>query len=720
MSNAQYPQELLSAICAQVYSASLPPKIPSLDPLVTSQCGIPTALPSSVPPAYWPEPVSRRTLANLCMVSHAWYEAAKPWLWYKLEVRLPRSWLSFVEEIAWNYEEETVDSIMTRTIQAATDAVMATVPPGSERDPEMLRESILNKLTEPDLSIPPELLSPAASRDPSPRRIRPKSKSPARWKLLRSISDAIQDVLDRREPGVYVPTPVDPRPGRFVRHLDFNHFRTIGMRRSIEEGVNSRFVTGDRVQAVLKEMPNLTTFGATEYMDGALTLSVLKELFLRGAPSRIRGRPSRGRGVTFAEVDEEDDRERRRECLDLEAVDLTGCVSAVFVNALTEFVNTYLLASVESESGGEEENSRSRHVRHTFDEPLSFPGLQRLGMRGVKSILPRILTPFILAFPSLTHLDLSGTRITSDALYSLGESATVTLQSLAIGRCTRLSGQSLRDFLVYSPVTAQLKELSLYGDLTFPSPLSEDDLHDILTLAPSFVNGDLVYLDLSSAPLTSEMLVDDFPPQPRLRSLGLSHIPDLDLKAIAEFVKAKASHVEVLTLIGTSAQLSCGLRAGAANGDGAPRGSVRQSSIALQTQLIRPLCTPPFSFSLSSPSSPLASPPSRLRVIELSPVMLGGLGAGAGSWKIIRSKGGRGWYVDTASGWVAKEGGSILRRDLEPDHPLRREMERLSEANGNVSSGTGWHARKMEVLHGYGMLGREDGLYGAVSFAYQG
>ena len=40
-----------------------------------------------------------------------------------------------------------------------------------------------------------------------------------------------------------VQTPRDPRPGRFVRHLDFNHFRTIGMRRSVEEGVVSRFVT---------------------------------------------------------------------------------------------------------------------------------------------------------------------------------------------------------------------------------------------------------------------------------------------------------------------------------------------------------------------------------------------------------------------------------------------------------------------------------------------
>ena len=44
----------------------------------------------------------------------------------------------------------------------------------------------------------------------------------------------------------------DRKPGRYIQHLDFNHFRTIGMRRSVEEGVNNRFVTGDRLVAVLK------------------------------------------------------------------------------------------------------------------------------------------------------------------------------------------------------------------------------------------------------------------------------------------------------------------------------------------------------------------------------------------------------------------------------------------------------------------------------------
>ena len=54
-------------------------------------------------------------------------------------------------------------------------------------------------------------------------------------------------------PGVpTVPAIHDRRPGRFVRHLDFNHFRTIGMRRLVGEGYSNRFVTGERLEAMLK------------------------------------------------------------------------------------------------------------------------------------------------------------------------------------------------------------------------------------------------------------------------------------------------------------------------------------------------------------------------------------------------------------------------------------------------------------------------------------
>ncbi|TDL25541.1 hypothetical protein BD410DRAFT_765043 [Rickenella mellea] len=707
----KYPPELLFSICAAVYSAGQPVADQSLDPFIYHGDATPTALPSSHPAPHWPEPIARKTLANICLVNHAWYEAAKPWLWCKVEIRYPSSWLSFLTEIGGGDEEISEEEVGI-SIKEATHAALAAKSFSGSNPPDddaarKLHESIIAELSGPDGSIPPELLSPPASREPSPRRLRTKSKSPARWKIMRSISDAVQNFMELDDPGFYVPTPHDPSAGRHVCHLDFNHFRTIGMRRSVGEGVHSRFVTGERVEAVLKETPNLTAFGATEYMDGALTLPVLKELFLRGSPSRGRGRPSRGRTSPSEAADtEEEDRERRRECRDLVAIDLTGCVSAVFFNSLTEFVNTYVLESDNNGVSAEVERGRvDRHSRSGGQGGLSFPGVQRLGLRGVKSIAPEIIDPFILSFPSLTHLDLSGTRISPALLSQLRDSSTVTLQSLALGRCVKLTGDSIVDFLINGAATRNITELSLYGDATFPSPLSVENLHAIITKAPAFISGKLEYLDLSSSPINGAVL-EAFLPQPCLRSLGLSYITDLSIRDVANFLRSKACNVEVLSLISTSPELLV---------------NPRQASIALHSHLIQPLCTPPFRFSITKLATPPEPPATRLRVIELAISTLAGLGAGAGAWRIVRSKGGRGWYVDTASGWIAEGGSkSVLARDLSPNHPLRMELEKLANANGNVGSGVGWHARKMEILHGHGMLGREDGLYGAVSFAYQG
>ncbi len=427
-------------------------------------------------------------------------------------------------------------------------------------------------------------------------------------------------------------------------------------------------------------------------MDGALTLPVLKELLLRGTPSRGRGQPIRGRGFLVEDVNEceAEDLARRRECKELEAIDLTGCVSPVFINALTVFVNTHMrpVASEAVSSGEEDFHSHRRHRRapprlRFAEELVTFPGLQRLSLSGAKSIPPQILNSFVTAFPSLTHLDLSSTRASPDILDELASSPTVRLQSLSLARCVRLTGSSMRNFLISAPAARYIKELNLYGDSTFPNPMSAEQFHDVSTMAPCFTSGELVYLDISSAPVNQELL-DAIPAQAKLRSLGLSYIPGLPLKAVSEFLRNKAAQVEVLTLIGTSPELV--------------RVQPRQASILLHSQVVRPLCIPPFQSGLLSdtPSLPV-QPPTSLRVIELATSLLSALGVGAGHWRIIRSKGGRGWYVDTASGWVAGSGSASLRRDLEKDHPWRRALELLADANGNVNSGVGWHARKMEV-----------------------
>lgn len=211
---SQYPPELLFTICEYVYAAALPQSTSSLDPIALGDYVAPTALPSSMPPSNFPEPVVRRTLANLCLVNRAWYDAAKPWLWRRIEVRLPRSWLTLMDVITGGEDQTTEDNTalaVEQSIHAVTKAALAsTTIPGVSNNEEALqkwKESILETLSGPDGSIPPDLLTPPVSRDPSPRRLRGKSQSPARWKIMRTISDAVQNVMDRNEPGVYGASP---------------------------------------------------------------------------------------------------------------------------------------------------------------------------------------------------------------------------------------------------------------------------------------------------------------------------------------------------------------------------------------------------------------------------------------------------------------------------------------------------------------------------------
>jgi hypothetical protein len=108
-----------------------------------------------------------------------------------------------VEEIAWDYDEETVDQVMENTVRVAAKAALRLTDPSDAEATQKFEESIIVSMNGPDEPTPMELLSPVATREPSPRRLRPKSKSPARWELMRSISTAIQKVLESRDPGIY-------------------------------------------------------------------------------------------------------------------------------------------------------------------------------------------------------------------------------------------------------------------------------------------------------------------------------------------------------------------------------------------------------------------------------------------------------------------------------------------------------------------------------------
>lgn len=513
----------------------------------------------------------------------------------------------------------------------------------------------------------------------------------------------------------------------------------------------------------------------TEYVDSSLSFAVVEDLFFRGyrkprGPRRLsisnnltRQRslsvdpnpsfspmtttsqldPPRPDYVPYEDENEEERWTRRGMFTALQALDLTGCVSHVFTNAMREFCVEYLDPDHDETEG---ERGRSRHRGYISDMPSStededdlaharpskrsnrrtprFSAMRRLSLRACTTLDPPLLHDLVLAFPNLTHLDLSNTRAPTSLIVSLTEAPprNMRLQSLSLARCPRIDPTAIVNFLVLSSATRDITELNLYMNPTQGNTITTTDLDRLLT-APCIKSGKLRYLDLSSCGMTEFHLHPAiFPAQPQLLSFGLSHIPDLNLRPIADFLLYSAPNVEILTLSGTAFHSAL-----------SARNTSIQTTMELHAQLINPLTTVPFSLASLSLHAQSMGPDlrpgaTRLRVIELSaPVRRLIADGGSGEWKVIKSKGGRGWYVDLSAGWIddpegsLSEDGTIAKRfvrHLPPYHPRRQWLSSLAFAAGRVGSAVGWHSRKMEVVRGLGMLGREEGMAGVGGFAF--
>jgi len=348
------------------------------------------------------------------------------------------------------------------------------------------------------------------------------------------------------------------------------------------------------------------------------------------------------------------------------------------------------------------------------------------------------------------------------------------LESLNLACCARLTSESIRGLLVGNneagldahqsaagvgagaepldqewgngDTCSELVDLSLYGDFLFPSPLELEDVQIIFSRSPAFSSSLLRTLDISSLPLTDSLLAESLPPQPNLIELGLANCPSISITSVATYLRDKAPGVEVLdlsnscsrpqdvttALIPTAPPLRLGLNTGPGGGIGMgnQRRTPQDPSLNVMSlhqdfinQIAIPTARPLSSYSPGYQGgewdeTSLAGRLTNLRVLELDQRTLNALQGGAGDWKIIKGKGRRSWYVDTS---VASEPsdssptGRSLRKTLGSD-PVRQTLLKLHNLNGSVSGDFGWRARKMEVMYGLGMMGREDGLYAFHSF----
>ncbi|GAA5911176.1 hypothetical protein JCM5296_003984 [Sporobolomyces johnsonii] len=452
----------------------------------------------------------------------------------------------------------------------------------------------------------------------------------------------------------------------------------------------------------------------------------------------------------------------------IRALDLCGCISRVFVAAMDDLVKTYKLGPPAllnaNDAGGspleedEEDDAmdfgrrtpsvRSMRMGLVEDRVLNrtfFPHLRRLGLAS--SLLPsNLLTAFVLSFPYLTHLDLASTLTSPILLKGLalaGQNGIggrkMRLKALSLARCRLVTGPAILGLFCgdcpplttmagisdddqeswgSGEVVSELTDLSLFGDGTYPSPLERPELRLILTVSPAFTSGKLRTVDLSSTPMNDQLLTEFFPPQPNLLELGLASCRQITMSAVATFLAARAPSVEVLDLSN-----SCPSNVGQAISS-RRRTTIGQPTISVM-ELHAVLLSNCASLEVASTNPEeaqllLALRATNLRVVELDEKSLELVQGGAGDWKPIFGKGRRGWYVDTATTSRVSTNPSYPRPrelvHLPRDHPRRLALQRLVQQHGSVTFEVGWHARKMEVLRGDGLMGREDGLFAFHAF----
>jgi hypothetical protein len=215
------PLELLSNVSAAVFWSAQHPPLHTLDPFVPGEHGL-----DSPGSQCWSEPVMRGTLASLCRVNHACAEVARPWLWRVVQVRLPRDWLALLDQTLEEEVEEDIvgnpslagsettaslcseTGVMSVRSSLSSSSSSSWVPAASSAAPTPVNEfppmPSVSFADAPGMSIPPELLSPAPSREPSrARRLRSKSRGPARWEVIRQLTHAMETMMHRSEPAYF-------------------------------------------------------------------------------------------------------------------------------------------------------------------------------------------------------------------------------------------------------------------------------------------------------------------------------------------------------------------------------------------------------------------------------------------------------------------------------------------------------------------------------------
>ncbi|KAI0181807.1 hypothetical protein GGR52DRAFT_578069 [Hypoxylon sp. FL1284] len=211
--------------------------------------------------------------------------------------------------------------------------------------------------------------------------------------------------------------------GTIVRRLDFSHFNPTTLFSTASERATTRNLTPETLMQCLELAPFLREFLAQEYVEDEIDASVLNKLFF--GLERLQG------------------------------IDFCGCSSASFKNAFQLILSS------------------------DWPEALS---ISRISLHKCITLPASVFETLLPRLGNLTHLDLSGARVTDEALLSIPHNAKIT--HLNLSKCKLLSADVVIDFLKDHPAVKGLVFLSLGADARSHQLLDEDDLSKLIPILP--------------------------------------------------------------------------------------------------------------------------------------------------------------------------------------------------------------------------------------------
>ncbi|XXG97539.1 cis-prenyltransferase [Hypoxylon texense] len=254
--------------------------------------------------------------------------------------------------------------------------------------------------------------------------------------------------------------------GTIVRRLDFSHFNPTPLFFTASERATTRNLTPETLMQCLELTPFLREFLAQEYIEDEIDGNVLRKLFF--GLGRLQG------------------------------VDFCGCSSASFRKAF----ESILLSD--------------------WPETLT---ISRLSLHKCITLPASVFETLLPRLGNLTHLDLSGTRVTNEALQSIPHSAKIT--HLNLSKCKLLTADVVIDFLGNHPAVRELVFLSLGADARSHQLLDEDDLDRLIPVLPQTLRS----LSLKGSKMTASHIDLLRPLTKHLEELALGRrlkIPDID------------------------------------------------------------------------------------------------------------------------------------------------------------------------------------------------